>query len=180
MRKILLLFLITLISCSKKENSFYKGIINSSEGSKQYLVFDIDSDVFKGTVVAKSFRLLQYYQSKNKNITKEEYGNQVYNKLIKKESFDITDKKFIDEYFFKQYKPVKEVDSVAKLGKLRFIEYFFNRDIIKKEFISKTQYSEAAIIKQLFDWEIACHNDSETGYLVITEYERNPNWTIPN
>jgi len=177
MLKRLLAIFVLFISCSENENIFYKDILSSKGMNSAHIVIDIDSDEYKGRIVTTNFRLFQYYHLKEK-ISRNDYQDLVYSKLLNDESFNINDKKFIEEFYYMKYKPVKDVDSIANLGKKEFIKYFFNRDVIKKEYIARDQYTKEAIIKQLFDWEIACHNDSETGYLIITEYERNPNWTI--
>jgi len=157
-----------MMSCTKKENKFYKEVISYAHRNGTYVTIDIDSDVYKGKVITQNNRLFQYYYLLKGIKTQEEYESIVYDKLLNNESFNINDKKFIDEHLFMEYRHVSEVDSISKLGKSVFIDYFFNRnDGVKSNMWHKTQHTEAAIIKQLFDWELMCYNDCETGLLIL-------------
>jgi hypothetical protein len=88
------------------------------------------------------------------------------------ENFDkvkIEDSIYSKVLYSKRYIPTKEVDSIAKLGKKAFINYYFSEaGCIKSDVMhGKNYFTTPAVVKQLFEWEIPCVQDSQTGCVVI-------------
>ena len=69
-------------------------------------------------------------------------------------------------------RPVPGVDELASRGRLAFVETYFKRVAWggKEHYVEKgieSREERAAVIAKLFEWQIACSADCESGYLVL-------------
>ena len=160
---------IFLTSCTVENNYFYENVVKLKGKHSNYISLDISTNEGQRKYVVNGFNLYRFYQKKST----ENYESLVYDRLIKQEPFKIDDPTFLEENFI-EVKEVSEVDSIAKFGKERFVNYYFNENGgINKEFINDPDryfIILPSLINQLFEWEIACYDDSLTGYLILNDF----------
>lgn len=145
-----------------EQSSFIDKIINDFERYSWFLVIEIKSSSYNGKIIVENNELF-YYLNHSKHLDKEQYKLEIKDKLKHHLPIDIQDVSFC------QYKIItnnKRVAANVKKGKDEFIKIYFDNGTTLKDDI--TDDERTAIIQKLFEWEIACKIDDETGYLVIS------------
>lgn len=75
--------------------------------------------------------------------------------------------KSIEKWGFIKVKESQKIKSNFKKGLKRFIEIYFNDDLIEKG--NTNEEERAFIIKILFENKISCYIDDETGLLILNK-----------
>lgn len=149
----LIVFLLTYYPIDT--NLFIERVINDFDLNSSFLSFKIGTD----TYIIENDDLYFYFKDFKK------YNERHYKRKIKKILFtnSVLDIDSITPNFFK-VPFMSSVENNAKKGMDEFIKIYFNGDVLKKEI---TPDEEIVIIRKLFEWQIACKRDCETGILYI-------------
>lgn len=146
-------------------DSFIEKTTNDFNSNSNFLVLNIKSNNYNGQAIVENDDLFTYYQiTENKN--KQEYKLLVQEILTKKNYLEINEKS-IEKWGFIKVKESQKIKSNFKKGLKRFIEIYFNNDLIEKG--NTNEEERAFIIKILFENKISCHIDDETGLLILNK-----------
>jgi hypothetical protein len=158
------LFLIFIINCFiVQSDDFIKEVSNDFNMNSNFLVLDIKSKEYNGTVIIENDNLyLYYYKIYHKD--KDSYRLFVKS-ILKKESFINIGNENLDKFNFIKVQSSKKIDNNFKKGLNNFIKNYFNNGNVLKNKV--TDEEQNYIVKLLFENEIATFIDDETGYLLI-------------
>ena len=146
-------------------DSFIEKTTNDFNSNSNFLVLNIKSNYYNGQAIVENDDLFTYYQiTENKN--KQEYKLLVQEILTKKNYLKINEKS-IENWGFIKVKESQKIKSNFKKGLKRFIEIYFNDNLIEKG--NTNEEEKAFIIKILFENKISCHIDDETGLLILNK-----------
>ncbi|HLP93284.1 MAG TPA: hypothetical protein VK168_04570 [Saprospiraceae bacterium] len=109
---------------------------------------------------------LYVYMNRSKKIGKNKYIQKMDKIMAQQKCVDFLSQCSEEDGGYK-VKYIERITSVAKLGKEHFITAYFDNGKLKG---SQTKEEKIAIIAQLFEWEIACKQDDESGILVIENF----------
>lgn len=148
-----------------QSDSFIEKITDDFNSNSNFLVLNIKSNNYNGQTIIENDDLFTYYQiTENKN--KKEYKLLVQEILTKKNYLKINEKS-IEKWGFIKVKESQKIKSNFKKGLKRFIEIYFNDDLIEKG--NTNEEERAFIIKILFENKISCYIDDETGLLILNK-----------
>ncbi|WP_300663727.1 hypothetical protein [Fluviicola sp.] len=137
--------------------------VTQSFGHKSYyisIMIMLPKDKVPKKYVVQNDKLFGHLIKQLKLNSTEEYLSVIREKLSRNKPLKLTQ---LDEGF-REVIQSKELIDNAKKGKEHFIQtYFDEKGVIK----SNNYEAAAAIIDQLFQWEIPCRNDDESGVLYI-------------
>lgn len=152
--KIIIVFLLYFTPIDT--NLFIKKVINDFDLHSSFLSFKIRNSTY---IIENDDLCYQYFYIEKKE--NERHYKRKIKKVLKTNS--VLDIDTIIPNFI-QVPYIESVENNAKKGVDEFIKIYFDEDVIKGEV---TFEEEIAIINKLFEWEIACKRDCETGVLSI-------------
>lgn len=139
--------------------------VTQSFGHKSYyisIMIKLPKDRVPKKYVVQNDRLFGHLIKQLKLNSTEEYLSFIRKKLSRNTPLKLSQ---LDAGFREVIQSKELIDNVKK-GKEHFIQTYFD----EKGVIKSNNYEEvAAIIDQLFQWEIPSLNDDETGYLYISK-----------
>lgn len=137
--------------------------VTESFGHKSYyisIMIMLPKDKVPKKYVVQNDELFGHLIKQLKLNSTEEYLSVIRKKLSRNKSLKLNQ---LNEGFREVIQSKELIDNVKK-GKEHFIQTYFD----EKGVIKSNSYEEvAAIIDQLFQWEIPCRNDDESGVLCI-------------
>lgn len=141
---------------------FCQKVVSDFSANSNFLILCIDDTNEK---IAIENDDLFVCMNRNKKISKKKYKYKVC-KILKHQGL-ITSRDICNEEDF-VYKVLynEQVEINAKHGKDKFIEFYFN-DFVLKGGISQDE--KFAVVSQLFEWEIPCYIDDESGMLLMAK-----------
>jgi hypothetical protein len=159
---------VLLINLIQPDAPFYD--IVTRKTNRCYVVINIHSKGFyDGTAFVPNNLLFQYFREK------VGYDEMQYKKFIiptlRDERIITVDSTDFKQFEFEKVVVAKEVQIWQQRGAKEFLDYYFTKVTeVKNLSICLKTLSIAeisTIVKVLFDWQIACVLDDETGYLLI-------------
>lgn len=136
--------------------------VTQSFGHKSYyisIMIVLPEDKAPKKYVIQNDKLFGHLIKQLKLNSTEEYLSIIRKKISRNKPLRLNQ---LDESFREVIQSKELIDNVKK-GKEHFIQTYFD----EKGVIKSNNYEAAAIIDQLFQWEIPCWNDDESGVLCI-------------
>ena len=163
-----------IFNASTINDFFHQKVLDDLRLHSYFVVVKVETPNYKGRIAIENDDLLIFLHV-TKGINQKKYKAFV-NELLKNHiPLKLSDEE-LEKWKLKRIKPIDEVNDYASKGQEKFIEYYFNERVIKKDLSEEEQL---AIIAKLFDWQIATNIDDITGNLVFTRFDRSKNICSP-
>ena len=160
------LFNADLSSCNGQESNFIDKILSDFSDNSFHLKLTIAVDKIPKTVIIENDDFYMYVKNQ-KNLDKAAYSIYVKNLLIGKEILTLNTSELVKWGFITPHQEF-DVHKRKAEGKNKFLEYYFNSNkVVKEGFEQPTQFN---LIEILFDWQLVCKFDDETGYLIFKQF----------
>lgn len=141
---------------------FYDKVLNDFNRYSYFVAVDIKSTTFNGPVIIENDDLF-FYLNQTEGVDKNQFKVKVKEKLVNHSAIDIGNSD-LTKWDFIKITEIQSINNISAKGADEFIKTYFDGDVLKD---GVTDNERAAIIYQLFKWEISSKLDDETGYLVI-------------
>ena len=140
---------------------FIEQVLSSYDRYSYYVAINVKSEQ-DGRYIIENDDFFYFYQQ-TEGLDKQEYAQKVKGKFQNNEIFDLRNID-LSKWNFIRVKEIPTISESAKKGREKFIETYFEGRVLKDGI---TDNERAAIVDQLFKWQIPANIDDETGYLVI-------------
>lgn len=172
MNKKILLPVIFLLSCqivlAKSKSDFFNLITSDLDKHSYYIAIDIKD---KGLFVIENGEFCRYLFNQTK-MEETEYISLVKRHLIDNEPFALQLNPSNEYATFLRVKKIKSIEKNAQKGIKPFLGIYFMDNGCMKENVTDEEL--AAIIYQLYKWQIPIKSDCESGcYYITKEYFNN-------
>ncbi len=155
------IFLITALLVSNVSISFIEKALNNFDEKSFFISISVKTKNTNCFVIENDD--LFWCLKKEKGFDKEEYVSFMKTLLSNGKTLKL---KSINSDF-KELRKSESVDENAKKGKDHFIKTYFDENRVIKDNVELIERS--AIIQKLFEFEVSCLIDDETGYLYISK-----------
>lgn len=149
-----------------QNEGFYDKVLEYNDSfSGYYIALNLKSKEYTGRVIIEN-TLLKFYIEKIYPEEKNMYKEMIKQILKEKSILDIKDES-MEQWGFLRAINDDELDVMRSKGKKEFINTYFSSNGLIKTNIHIPIEKKAAIIYQLFQWEIPVDTDDYSGYPLI-------------